>query len=143
MSSAYSVLCDLGLENRITIVGLAKRIEEIFFPNDPMPYYLDKTGEPLKVIMHLRDEAHRFGITFHRDKRSAAFIRTQLEEIEGIGSKRADLLLKRFRSVNRIRQATKEQLADAVGAAKAQRVYAHFHGDEVSSERSSGTPADM
>ncbi len=143
LSSAYSVLCDLGLENRITIVGLAKRIEEIFFPNDPMPYYLDKTGEPLKVIMHLRDEAHRFGITFHRDKRSAAFIRTQLEEIEGIGSKSADLLLKRFRSVNRIRQATKEQLADAVGAAKAQRVYVHFHGDEVSSERSSGTPADM
>ena len=76
LSAAYGVLCELGLENRIAIIGLAKRIEEVFFPNDPMPYYLDRTGEPLKVIMHLRDEAHRFGITFHRNKRSAGFVRT-------------------------------------------------------------------
>ncbi|MFR7707692.1 MAG: helix-hairpin-helix domain-containing protein [Alistipes inops] len=92
-----------------------------------MPYYLDRTGEPLKVIMHLRDEAHRFGITFHRNKRSAGFVRTQLEEIEGIGTKTADLLLRRFRSVARIRRASEEELADAVGTAKARRVYAYFH----------------
>ena len=122
----------MGLENRIAIIGLAKRIEEVFFPNDPMPYYLDRTGEPLKVIMHLRDEAHRFGITFHRNKRSAGFVRTQLEEIEGIGTKTADLLLRRFRSVARIRRASEEELADAVGTAKARRVYAYFHD---------GTPA--
>ena len=117
---------------RIAIIGLAKRIEEVFFPNDPMPYYLDRTGEPLKVIMHLRDEAHRFDITFHRNKRSAGFVRTQLEEIEGIGTKTADLLLRRFRSVARIRRASEEELADAVGTAKARRVYAYFHD---------GTPA--
>lgn len=127
LSAAYGVLCELGLENRIAIIGLAKRIEEVFFPNDPMPYYLDRTGEPLKVIMHLRDEAHRFGITFHRNKRSAGFVRTQLEEIEGIGTKTADLLLRRFRSVARIRRASEEELADAVGTAKARRVYAYFH----------------
>lgn len=82
--------------------------------------------------MHLRDEAHRFGITFHRNKRSAGFVRTQLEEIEGIGTKTADLLLRRFRSVARIRRASEEELADAVGTAKARRVYAYFHD---------GTPA--
>ncbi len=83
LSAAYGVLCELGLENRIAIIGLAKRIEEVFFPNDPMPYYLDRTGEPLKVIMHLRDEAHRFGITFHRNKRSAGFVRTQARRDRG------------------------------------------------------------
>ncbi len=129
LSAAYGVLCELGLEHRIAIVGLAKRIEEIFFPNDPMPYYLDRTGEPLKVIMHLRDEAHRFGITFHRNKRSAGFVRTQLEEIEGVGNRTADLLLRRFRSVARIRKASEEELAETVGAAKARKVYAHFHQD--------------
>ena len=82
--------------------------------------------------MHIRDEAHRFGITFHRNKRSAGFVRTQLEEIEGIGTKTADLLLLRFRSVARIRRASEEELADAVGTAKARRVYAYFHD---------GTPA--
>lgn len=131
LSAAYGVLCEMGLESRIAIVGLAKRIEEVFFPNDPMPYYLDKTGEPLKVIMHLRDEAHRFGITFHRNKRSAGFVRTQLEDIEGIGSKSADLLLKRFRSVARIRKASLEELSAAVGRSRAEKVYAYFHDDDI------------
>ena len=70
LSSAYEVLRALGIEHRVPIVGLAKRIEEVFYPNDPMPYYLSRQGEPLKVICHIRDEAHRFGITFHRQKRS-------------------------------------------------------------------------
>lgn len=127
LSAAYGVLCELGLENRIAMIGLAKRIEEVFFPNDPDPYYLDKTGEPLKVIMHIRDEAHRFGITFHRNKRSAGFVRTQLEEIEGIGTKTADMLLRRFRSVAGVRKASLEALAEAVGESRARKVYAHFH----------------
>ncbi len=127
LGAAYSTLCSLGLENRIAVVGLAKRIEEIFFPGDPMPYYLDRTGEPLKVVMHLRDEAHRFGITFHRNKRSAAFVRTQLEEIEGIGSKSAADLLRKFKSVSKIKAASPEELAAVVGKAKAQNVYGHFH----------------
>ncbi len=139
LSSAYSVLCELGLQGRIAIVGLAKRIEEIFFPGDPMPYYLDRTGEPLKVIMHLRDEAHRFGITFHRDKRSAAFIRTQLEEIEGVGHKSADMLLKKFRTVSRIAGASVEELAETVGPARARRIYDHFHG-ATEEDESGGNP---
>lgn len=127
LSAAYGVLCELGLENRIAMIGLAKRIEEVFFPNDPDPYYLDKTGEPLKVIMHIRDEAHRFGITFHRNKRSAGFVHTQLEEIEGIGTKTADMLLRRFRSVAGVRKASLEALTEAVGESRARKVYAHFH----------------
>lgn len=86
LSSAYGVLCELGLAGQVPVVGLAKRIEEIFYPGDPMPYYLSRTGEPLKVVCHIRDEAHRFGITFHRQKRSKAFIHSELEQIPGIGN---------------------------------------------------------
>ncbi len=96
LSSAYEVLCALGIEKRVPIVGLAKRIEEIFFPDDPMPYYLSRTGEPLKVVCHIRDEAHRFGITFHRLKRSNAFIKSELENIEGIGAKSLAQLLRKI-----------------------------------------------
>ncbi len=129
LSSAYATLKELGLEHKIPIVGLAKRIEEIFFPGDPLPYYLDRTGEPLRVIMHLRDEAHRFGITFHRNKRSADFIQTELESIPGIGKATADRLLKHFRSIKAIRAASQEQLAEVVGASKAAKVAAHFATD--------------
>ncbi len=108
-------------------MGLAKRIEEIFFPNDPMPYYLDKTGEPLKVIMHLRDEAHRFGITFHRNKRSADFIKSRLEEIPGVGTKTATLLMRRLKSVSKIEVASREELAELVGKAKAEVIYNYFY----------------
>lgn len=130
LSSAYTVLCELGIESKVTVIGLAKRMEEIFFPTDPMPYYLDKTGEPLKVIMHLRDEAHRFGITFHRNKRSAAFVKSQLEEIPGVGAKTAAELLRRFKSVPKIKSATEEELAAAIGPAKARNVHSHFHPQE-------------
>ena len=99
LSSAYEVLCALGIENRVPIVGLAKRIEEIFFPGDPEPYYLSRSGEPLKVVCHIRDEAHRFGITFHRQKRSKDFIHSELEQIEGIGTKSIQALLQHFRTV--------------------------------------------
>ena len=105
LSSAYAVLCELGIEKQVPIVGLAKRIEEIFFPGDPMPYYLSRTGEPLKVVCHIRDEAHRFGITFHRQKRSKAFIHSELENIEGVGPKTIELLLRHFRTVEKIRTA--------------------------------------
>ncbi|MBP3332338.1 MAG: excinuclease ABC subunit C [Tidjanibacter sp.] len=130
LSSAYSILKELGLESRIPIVGLAKRIEEIFFPNDPLPYYLDRTGEPLRVVMHLRDEAHRFGITFHRNKRSAGFIQTDLESIEGVGKITADKLLKHFRSVKAIRSASREQLAEVIGNSRAEKVFAHYHSED-------------
>ena len=126
LSSAYEVLCALGIENRVPIVGLAKRIEEIFFPGDPEPYYLSRTGEPLKVVCHLRDEAHRFGITFHRQKRSKDFIHSELEQIEGIGSKSIQTLLRHFRTVEKVRTAPLEEVAGIVGQAKARKIKQHF-----------------
>ena len=126
LSSAYEVLCALGIEKRVPIVGLAKRIEEIFFPGDPMPYYLSRTGEPLKVVCHIRDEAHRFGITFHRQKRSIAFIKSELEQIEGIGAKSLNALLKRFKTVSNVRQASLEELTEVVGLKRAQAIVKYF-----------------
>ena len=126
LSSAYEVLCGLVIEHRVPIVGLAKRIEEIFFPGDPMPYYLSRTGEPLKVVCHIRDEAHRFGITFHRQKRSKAFINSELEHIEGIGAKSLNALLKRFKTVSNVRSAKVEELAEVVGLKRAQAIVAYF-----------------
>ena len=126
LSSAYEVLCALGIEHRVPIVGLAKRIEEIFFLGDPMPYYLSRTGEPLKVVCHIRDEAHRFGITFHRQKRSKAFINSELEQIEGIGAKSLNALLKRFKTVSNVRSAKVEELAEVVGLKRAQAIVAYF-----------------
>ena len=130
LSSAYAVLCELGLEDKIPIVGLAKRLEEIYYPNDPLPYYLSRTGEPLKVMCHIRDEAHRFGITFHRNKRSNAMIHSSLEEIGGIGSKSIEQLFKHFKSLSKIKAATVEQLTEVVGKSRAERIFTHFKSNE-------------
>ena len=127
LSSACEVLKELGLWGKVPIVGLAERLEEIYFPNDPKPYYLDRTGEPLKVVRHIRDEAHRFGITFHRNKRSADFTTSELERIEGIGPKSVEALLRAFGSVAKVRKAPREALAREIGEAKAQRVFDYFH----------------
>lgn len=127
LSSAVEVLKELGIYERVPVVGLAERFEEIFFPGDPLPYNLDRNGEPLKVVRHIRDEAHRFGITFHRNKRSAAFTTTQLTEIEGIGAKTSEQLLGRFGSVQGVKRATLEALTAEVGKTKAERIYAFFH----------------
>jgi excinuclease ABC subunit C len=118
----------LGIAGRVPLVGLAKRIEEVFFPADPMPYYLKRNGEPLKVMMHIRDEAHRFGITFHRNKRSADFIRSELENIPGVGSKSVAALLKAFKTVAAIRAASPEALSEAVGTSRAQAIREYFAG---------------
>ncbi len=132
LSSAYGVLKELGLEKRIPIIGLAKRIEEVFYPNDPEPYYLDRTGEPLKVIMHLRDEAHRFGITFHRHKRSLAFIKSELESIPGLGSVSVTKLLRQFKTVSAIRKASEKQLAETIGLSRAKAVRTFYEKKETS-----------
>ena len=126
LSSAYAVLCELGIEHKVPIIGLAKRLEEVFYPNDPMPYYLSRTGEPLKVICHLRDEAHRFGITFHRQKRSNAFIHSSLEQIDGVGEKSITALMRAFRTVANIRKVSLDDLAAIIGRSKAQKVLDHF-----------------
>ena len=126
LSFAYNTLKKLGLENRIAIIGLAKRYEEVFFPNDSVPHYLDKSSETLKVLMHIRDEAHRFGITFHRQKRSLNFIKSELEQVPGLGQKSIEKLLKKFRSISKIRAASTEDLAGIVGMHRAQALKAYF-----------------
>ncbi len=126
LSSAYAVLQELGIAERVPIVGLAKRLEEVFYPNDPMPYYLSRTGEPLKVICHIRDEAHRFGITHHRNRRSKNFIKTGLEGIEGVGEKSITALLRHFRTLSKLRAASEKEIAEIVGNTKAQKVVKHL-----------------
>jgi excinuclease ABC subunit C len=127
LSSALKSLDALGLRRKIAIIGIAKRLEEIYFPEDPIPLYLDKKSESLKIIQQLRNEAHRFGITFHRNKRSKAAINSELENIEGVGEKTAQDLLKTFKSVKRIKEATIENLAKTVGMARAKKIYETFH----------------
>ena len=122
LSSAYAVLQELGIADRVPIVGLEKRLEEVFYPNDSMPYYLSRTGEPLKVICHIRDEAHRFGITHHRNRRSKNFLLTGLEGIEGIGEKSITALLRHFRTLSNLRKASLEKVAEVVGQSRAQKV---------------------
>ncbi len=126
LSSAVKSLDRLGLRGKIAIIGIAKRLEEIYFPEDPIPLYLDKKSESLKIIQQLRNEAHRFGINFHRQKRSSAAIDSELEQIEGIGEKTAQELLKSFKSVKRIKEASLEDLTNSVGRAKALKIYETF-----------------
>lgn len=127
LSSAVKALEQLDLRGKIAIIGIAKRLEELFYPGDSIPLYLDKKSETLKIIQQLRNEAHRFGITFHRNKRSKAAIDTELENISGIGQKTALELLKNFRSAKRVEKATKKELSEIVGNAKASLVYNHYH----------------
>lgn len=120
LSSAYDVLKELKLEHKIQIIGLAKRLEEVFYPLDSTPHYLDKSSETLKVLMYIRDEAHRFGITFHRNKRSKGFIKSELEDIKGIGQKSIETLIKHFGSVSAIKKAEIKDIASIVGESRAQ-----------------------
>ncbi|MGV8828447.1 MAG: excinuclease ABC subunit UvrC [Breznakibacter sp.] len=124
---AVKVLEELGLFGKIAIIGIAKRLEEIFYPYDSVPLYLDKKSESLKVIQHLRNEAHRFGITFHRNKRSKGFIYSELESIQGIGSKTIEMLLTQFKSVNEVSKQDLESLSQVIGKSKAKIVYEYFH----------------
>lgn len=128
LSAAVGVLEELGIYDKVVIVGLAERIEEVFYPNDPMPYNLDRTGEPLKVMIHIRDEAHRFGITFHRQKRSKEFIKSDLESISGIGKVSITNLLKKFKTISGVKKATHEQLSEVVGPARATAIKEFYKG---------------
>ena len=126
LSAGLKSLETLDLRGKVAIIGIAKRLEEIFFPGDPVPLYLDKKSETLKIIQQLRNEAHRFGITFHRNKRSKAAINSELENIEGIGKKTAEQLLKKFKSVKRIKEASMDHLTETIGSSKAKKVYESF-----------------
>ncbi|HMT66727.1 MAG TPA: helix-hairpin-helix domain-containing protein, partial [Bacteroidales bacterium] len=119
LSSAVKSLDALGIRGRLTVIGIAKKLEEIYFPGDTVPLYLDKNSITLKIIQHLRNEAHRFGINFHRVKRSSVMNRSILDEIPGIGEKTKERLLKKFGSVKKLSEATVEELEKIVGAKKA------------------------
>ncbi len=126
LSSGLKALDDLGLRGKITIIGIAKRLEEIYYPGDSIPLYLDKKSESLKVIQHLRNEAHRFGITFHRQKRSKAALDTELDVIPGIGEKTVIELLKNFRSVKRISEASRSELSEVIGDSRGTKVFNYY-----------------
>ena len=130
LSAAMNSIRDLGLENRITVVGIAKRLEEIFFPDDPLPLYINKKSESLKLIQQARNEAHRFAITFHRDQRSKNFPKSALTDIPNIGEKTAQKLLAHFGSVKKLEAATLTEIAKVVGLAKAKVVREFFEGGE-------------
>jgi len=127
LSSAVKSLDLLGLRGKISIVGIAKRLEEIYFPEDPVPLYLDKRSESLKILQRARDEAHRFGITFHRQKRSKGSLHSELDQITGVGPATRDKLLGHFKSLKRIKKASKENLAKVLGKLNGDKVYNGLH----------------
>ncbi|MDX9704206.1 MAG: excinuclease ABC subunit UvrC [Weeksellaceae bacterium] len=126
LTSALKSIDKLGLRGRITVISIAKKLEEIFFPDDSIPLYLDKTSETLKVLQHVRDEVHRFGISKHRNKRSKASYHSELESIPGIGEKTIQDLLQKFKSVKRIKSATKEELSEVIGKARSEKILQFF-----------------
>lgn len=127
LSSAVEALKRAEVYDKVVVIGLAKRLEEIYKPEDPVPICLDRRSHTLQIIQHIRDEAHRFGITFHRDKRSKATFRTQLTDIDGIGEKTARDLLLKYSSVEKIKNATLQSLTECIGKSKAEKVYAFYH----------------
>lgn len=129
LSSAVKSLRLLGLYGRITIVGIAKRLEEIFFPEDPIPLYLDKKSETLKILQRVRDEAHRFGVKHHRTRRKNSTIKSELEEIPGVGEKTIELLLSKLKSVKRIKEANQETLEEILGKSKAKIIWEFFNNN--------------
>ena len=126
LSSAMKSIDKLGLREKITVIGIAKKLEEIYFPGDSVPIYLDKNSISLKIIQQLRNEAHRFGINFHRKKRSSEMIESDLDKIRGIGPKTKEILLKHFDSVDKIKSASGEVLENLVGSAKSAILSEYF-----------------
>ncbi|APY11177.1 excinuclease ABC subunit C [Seonamhaeicola sp. S2-3] len=131
LSSALKSLDILGLRGKIAIIGIAKRLEELYYPNDPIPLYLDKKSETLKIIQQLRNEAHRFGIEHHRNKRSKSALNTELETIPGIGEKTVVELLKHFKSAKRVANAKLDELEAVIGVSRAEKVYNHYHVKQI------------
>ena len=127
LSSALKSLDLLGLRGKIAIIGIAKRLEEIYYPGDKVPLYIDKKSETLKIIQHLRNEAHRFGITFHRNKRSKSAIQSELEQIPNIGKQTITTLLRKFKSAKRVKNASLEELKEIVGNSRAIQIFEFYH----------------
>lgn len=130
LSSAMKSLQRLELRGKMTVIGIAKKLEEIYFPGDSVPIYLDKNSLSLKLIQQIRNEAHRFGINFHRQKRSSGFIASRLDEIAGIGPATKEILLKSYKSIDEIAMASEEDLAKHIGRKRASIIYNHFHNQD-------------
>jgi excinuclease ABC subunit C len=126
LSSAMKSIDKLGLREKVTVIGIAKKLEEIYFPGDSVPIYLDKNTISLKIIQHLRNEAHRFGINFHRNKRSTEMIKSDLDQIKGIGPKTKEILLKHFGSADKIKESSQTRLKEVVGNNKAAIIVKYF-----------------
>lgn len=127
LSAAVEAFDEMGIRGEVALVGIAKRLEEIYFPGDSLPLYIDKKSKSLRVIQSLRDEAHRFGITHHRNRRSKGQVKSELDGIPGVGPATAVLLMKTFKSVKRLKEATIDEIQDAVGKAKGSKIYSHLH----------------
>jgi excinuclease ABC subunit C len=131
LSSAIESLRQLGLYGKVPILGIAKRLEELYYPEDELPLYIDKKSETLKIIQQLRDEAHRFGITHHRNRRSKGTMRSELDDIKGIGEETQKMLLKELKSVKKVKEADINLLTDIIGKSKAQLIWNHFHATQT------------
>jgi len=131
LSSAMTSLKKLGIDKKVTVIGIAKRLEELYYPGDSYPLHLDKKSETLKVIQQLRDEAHRFGITFHRKKRDQGTLKTELESIAGIGKTTADKLLRQFKSVKRIKEASEQELAQVLNKGQVKTLLDYFNSKAI------------
>ena len=131
ISAAVEALEKLGILERVSVLGLAERLEDIYRPGDSLPLYVDKKSETQRVLQHLRDEAHRFGITHYRKLHGKGLVKTELTVIQGIGKETADKLLRLFHSVNGVKNATESDLQQAIGKAKGSLVYKYFHTEEM------------
>jgi excinuclease ABC subunit C len=121
------IMYQLDIRGKVAIIGIAKKLEEIIYPDDPIPLYLDKNSETLRVLQQIRNEAHRFGITFHRNKRSKEFILSELGQINGVGEKTIEVLMRKFKSVKRLREASKEELINEIGESRAGKVFNYIN----------------
>jgi len=126
LSSAINTLEKLNIRGQVAVIGIAKKLEEIIYPDDPIPLYLDKNSETLRVLQNIRNEAHRFGITFHRNKRSKEFIVSEIEKIPGIGEKTIEVLLRKFKSIKRLRSTSQDEIVNEIGVARAKKIAVYF-----------------
>jgi len=126
LNAAVESLDKLNIRKEVAIIGIAKRLEEIFFPSDPVPLYLDKNSYSLKIIQNLRNEAHRFGISFHRQKRSIKFLGSEIDQIKGIGKETMKKLFQKFKSIDRIKKAEGKELEKIIGKAKTKILLKYF-----------------
>jgi excinuclease ABC subunit C len=130
LSSAIGTLEKLNIKGKVAVIGIAKKLEEIIYPDDPIPLYLDKNSETLRVLQNIRNEAHRFGITFHRNKRSKEFIISELNQIPGIGEKTIEILLRKFKSIARLKTASQNEIVEVIGISKAEKVENYFKNNK-------------